>query len=145
MPEDALLARIFEAHPAATFVVDDDVRVLLANLAARALLGPGELVVRERPRRGGDLLHCAHTTDHVDGCGRGEHCQTCVVRTSVGQALQAGPLVRRPGELELLRDGAVHRLHVLVSATPLELQGLRLAVLTVELPPAATSLPVVAG
>jgi hypothetical protein len=144
MSEDPLLTRIFEDHPISTLIVDGDVRVLLANGSARALLGPGEVVLRAQPRRGGDLLHCAHRHDHAGGCGSGEHCRACVIRSAVDDALRTGPVQRRAGELTLLRDGEVRCLEVLVSATPLELEGARLAILAVELP-VPRSLPVVSA
>jgi ferredoxin len=142
MADESLLSQLFEAHPTPTFLADEDVHLLLANRAAQALLGPGERLMLDEPRRGGDLLHCSHTTDHPGGCGRGEHCQTCVVRGSVTSALVTGVANRRAGELELRRGASVQRLAVLVSATPLVQEGLRFALLTVELPPTARALPV---
>jgi PAS domain-containing protein len=145
MAEESLLSELFEAHPTATFLADDDVHLLLANRAAKALLGPGERLMLDEPRRGGDLLHCSHTTDHPEGCGRGEHCRTCVVRGAVCGALADGAVTRRRGELELRRGDAIQRLQVLVSATPIVQDGVRLALLTIELPLPAPALPVLPG
>jgi hypothetical protein len=127
-----LLTQIFEAYPAATYLVDGDVVVQLANRAGRALaaLREGEPVPR---RRGGDLLRCVHSTEHPDGCGRAAACRTCVVRGAVGAALETGSVARRPATLELHDGtGAVRSLTVLVSASPIELEEARLAVLTIE-------------
>lgn len=132
MPEATLLSQVFEAFPAPTFLVDGDVRVHMANRAARALLGPGEDLVRGLLKRGGELLHCVHATDHPDGCGRGAHCGDCVLRGSVEAAFATGGVVRRRTRVELHRDGRVLPLTVLVSASPIEVTRIRLCVLTVE-------------
>jgi hypothetical protein len=143
--DESLLSELFEAHPTPTFLADDDVRLLLANRAAKALLGPGERLMLDQPRRGGDLLHCSHVADHPEGCGRGEHCKTCVVRGSVQSALADGAVVRRSGELELRRGEAIQRLPVLVSATSIVQEGVCFVLLTVELPAPAPALPVITG
>lgn len=127
-----LLTQVFEAYPAATYLVDGDVVVHLANRAGRdlAALQDGEPVPR---RRSGDLLHCVSATEHPDGCGHAAACRACVVRGAVGAALETGSVARRPATLEL-RDptGAARSIPVLVSASPIELEEARLAVLTIE-------------
>lgn len=132
MTDASLLAQIFEAYPAPTFLVDDDVRVQLANRAGRELAGAGALELRALLRRGGELLHCVHATEHPGGCGRAESCRSCVVRGSVGAALTSGAVARRQARVELHRGGEVVPLTVLISAAPVEFEGVRLVVLTIE-------------
>jgi PAS domain-containing protein len=133
MAAPQLLTQIFEALPAPTFLVDDDVVVQLANRAGRALaaLPEGALVPLER---GGELLNCVHSEEHPDGCGRAEACRTCVVRGAVASALTIGEVAREQTTFDL-RDpatGAVRSLTVLISAAPVDIEEARLAVLTIE-------------
>jgi hypothetical protein len=61
-------------------VMDDDVRVLGFNDAARAMLGgrfEGCL-----GRYGGDVLECAYAR-LPGGCGNTEHCKACTIRRTV--------------------------------------------------------------
>jgi hypothetical protein len=63
-------AEVFEGYPAPTMVVDGDVRVLVANRAARILLGHERVVLHSqgrRPGRRGDRQRC-------DGRPGGQPC-----------------------------------------------------------------------
>ena len=132
MPDTSLLTQIFEAYPAATFVVDEDVRVQLVNRAARALLGPGEDLVNGALKRGGELLHCVNARKHPDGCGHAEACRDCVIRGSVGKAFRSGAVARQQAQVSLVRDGRAVGLMVIVSASPIDFPDVRLTVLTIE-------------
>jgi hypothetical protein len=134
MASSSFLMRLFEALPSPTFLVDDDVGVMLANQAARDLAG-AEAPLERRPR-GGEFLRCVHAHDHPEGCGRGPRCSDCAVRASVVQALAQRAVAKRLGSVELERDGGVARAEVMVSAAPLDIDDQRLVVLTVE--PAST-------
>lgn len=132
MGSPPLLVQVFEALPAPTFLVDEDVVVFLVNRAGRRLAAApeGEPIP---PRRGGELLRCVHATEHPDGCGRAEACRRCVVRGSVGAALRTGAVARRRARLELQgSQGDPTVRAVLVSASPVELGEGRMAVLTLE-------------
>ena len=61
-------------------VMDDDVRVLSFNEAARALLGknPPEI----RGHYAGEVMECAYAA-LPGGCGRTEHCKACAIRRAV--------------------------------------------------------------
>jgi len=74
------------------FVCDSDVRVLHANLAAEAAFGGEAGLMLDT--RGGETLHCLHSKDVPEGCGRAPYCKNCVIRNSVGACL-AGETVHR--------------------------------------------------
>jgi len=132
MADASLLTQVFEAIPAATFLVDEDVRVQLANRSGRELAGASEGEIKALLQRGGELLHCIHSTEHTEGCGRAQACRSCVVRGSVGEALGRGAVARRQAQVELRRGERIVTLQVLVSSAPVDFEGARLAVVTIE-------------
>lgn len=133
MSAPPLLAQIFEALPVPAFLVDADVVVQYANQAARALASVPD-AERAPHRRGGDLLRCIHADEDPEGCGRSEACTLCGLRNSVAEAFVGGPVTRRLATLHLKDPegrGAAER-EVLVSASVVDLEGERLAILTIE-------------
>ena len=128
--DDALARSLLDAIPAYVFAVDEDVRVLEYNEAAAELVGQDRSAVLMK--RGGDVMHCLHSTDAEDGCGRGPECKLCTIRNSVREALQGDNVVRRRLRLELLRDEDRKEIHALLSVSPLDHKGERLALLVIE-------------
>jgi PAS domain-containing protein len=88
--DDIFLRNTFNTIPFPILVVDDDVRTLLWNSAALRLLGNEELL----QQRSGEVLHCIHSKDVEEGCGRGPYCTTCVVRNAVNIASSGGKVYR---------------------------------------------------
>lgn len=127
-----LLAEVFDAYPAPTLLVDDDVRVLHANRAARLLLGLRGDGSDAILTRGGELLHCVNASVHPAGCGHAEACKKCVVRNSVGAALSTGAVRRARAFMQLRNEGRLDEVHFLVSAAPMRHDGRPLAILTLE-------------
>jgi PAS domain S-box-containing protein len=128
---DDLAREIFEGYPAPTLLVDDDVRLLLANRAARAMLGCEPDAAPVLRKSGGEALCCIHA-DGPGGCGGSEHCRDCVVRTSVGKALAQGAVHRTRTFMQLHRPGGVVEICVLVSAWPVGRGGSRRVLLSLE-------------
>ncbi|MBI3893361.1 MAG: PAS domain-containing protein [Candidatus Wallbacteria bacterium] len=108
---------VLDAIPIPVFVVDDDMRIKGLNAAGAKMIGDTpEVVLR---RKSGDVLHCIHFTEHPAGCGRSYACQDCLVRGSVTRALTDGKVVRRRSRLDIVREGHVVPVHLLVTASPL--------------------------
>jgi PAS domain-containing protein len=100
---DGLSRAVIDAIPSPLFIVDEDVRILAYNDAAGALLGQGAAPLRTRA---GEALHCINSTAVAEGCGGGEACKTCVVRSSVGESIRNHKVVRRAQRMVLLgRNG----------------------------------------
>jgi hypothetical protein len=116
------------AGSAPTFIVDYDARVLAANGAAGALVAPWATAFHFRPA--GELLGCLAASEA--GCGRGVRCRTCPIRQAVKRATLGEAVHRQPAAIDLVRDGVPHHLELLVSAEPLDENGQRFAVVTVE-------------
>ncbi len=113
--KERYLRAIFDAMPLPAFIVDADVRIQDCNRAAAQLLGPQPLLALHR--RGGDALHCLHA--EANGCGGSEHCQDCVIRNSVKQALTGGDTHRQMHKAELRAQGRTVVIDLLVTTTPL--------------------------
>ena len=122
---------IFEDHPTPTIVVDADVRLLLVNREARKMLGHAGDGSQLLLRRGGDVLHCLNA-EGPGGCGRQSACSGCVIRRSVGRALETGTLQRGRADFPARRGSQVVDISLVVNAAPVEHDGDRRVVLTVE-------------
>jgi PAS domain S-box-containing protein len=113
----------FDAYPAATFVVDGDLRLLRANGSARVMLGEGADRALSLAERAGDALRCVQS-DGEGGCGRQEACADCVLRSSVGGALDRGTVHRARAFMQLRRrEERAVEVCLLVSASPVVHDG----------------------
>jgi len=125
-----ILAAVLDAIPSPLLVVDEDVRIIGFNQAASGLLGQNpELIIR---RRAGEVLHCLHATETPQGCGRAEFCKDCPVRNSVTASLCGQRVVRQRARMELLRNGDVTPIYLLVTTAPFSHQGNPLVLVILE-------------
>jgi|Deesub1362B_J571_1020462.scaffolds.fasta_scaffold01782_2 PAS domain-containing protein len=114
---EAMAKEILEALPIPVFIVDDDVVIHAANRTALGWVdAQKQLSVR---RRLGDELHCIHSFDVEEGCGRGPYCQDCPIRRAVGVAFHRGETVHRTVEVELLQNGKTRKYVWLILTHPL--------------------------
>ena len=59
---------MLDAMPQPVFLVDEDVTIIGLNKACQKMIGiKPELVIR---RRAGEILHCIHSKEAEEGCGR---------------------------------------------------------------------------
>ena len=125
-----MMRSVFDALPSLVFVVDDDVRIQEYNAAAAEFL----LVQRSAilKRRGGEVLHCLHSTDVPEGCGRAPFCKNCIIRNSVTEAFQGSSVVRRRTRIEIIRDANKIEIYALITASPFSFQDRQLALLVIE-------------
>jgi PAS domain-containing protein len=130
MNAEPLLRQLLDAIPSFVFLLDEDLRVLDYNAAA------GELTSETRERvlleRSGDVLHCIHSTDSPEGCGRGDFCKTCLVRKSVGRALAQNVCVRARTRMELQTNAGLRPLSIVLTASPFSYENRRLVLLVLE-------------
>jgi PAS domain-containing protein len=121
---------LLDAVPLPVLVVDEDVRIEAANAAAARLLGAGAAEVLRK--RGGEALHCIHTTDVPEGCGHGPSCDDCVIRSSVNASFAGSAVSRQRTKAEWVVDGKVTEVELLVTAAPFDYEGRRMALLILE-------------
>ncbi len=113
--------KLFDAVPLPIFLVDGEVRILDLNPAAGRLVDQKREVVLKR--RGGEAMHCLHARDVAGGCGQGPYCSDCVLRNSVIRSRQTGERVREKTVLEI-REGEITRsVDLMVTTTPVEVEG----------------------
>lgn len=127
---DSYYKTILNAIPLIIFVVDEDVRIHDLNNAAAMVFGSNKATVLKR--RGGEVLHCLHWHDVPEGCGRGEFCQTCIIRNSVKASLQGQTVTRRRTKVELLQGESKKELELLITASPLPSNDEPLVLLIIE-------------
>jgi hypothetical protein len=133
LEDAAVLGAILDAYPAPSLIVDDDVRALFINRAARLALGlDGDQLERAMLTRGGHLLHCVHAKETPEGCGRAPACHTCVIRNSVNKAFATEAVYGARTRLQLETPGGVAEAHFRVSAAPVTHGDFTATILTLE-------------
>lgn len=126
----AYYQRILDALPVPVLVVDDDVSIVDYNATAAKLLQTDCSAALRR--RGGEVLHCLHAIKSPDGCGHARPCQDCVIRKSVGIAIAGKEVRQHKAIMELQTPDGIAKVNMLVTTTPLELEGQRRALLILE-------------
>lgn len=135
-PESLALDRyfriLFDAVPSPVLIVDFDVRILDYNIAGAGLLGQDRRL--QYMKRGGDALHCVHSYESPEGCGRSTDCSDCIIRNSVSEALRDGKVCRRRTMMRLVDGQANPRREVmlLVTASPFRYEEKDLVLLILD-------------
>lgn len=111
------LHNLFDTIPSFIFIVDHDVRIHHVNAAASKLLDTNKESVLFM--RGGEALHCIHSTETPEGCGRAPACMDCVIRNSVKRSFQGGLVQRETTKFMLLHADGTKEVHMMVTASPL--------------------------
>jgi len=130
LAQAGFLHEIFDAIPAMLVIVDDDVRILHVNTTAS--IGLGLNIQEVHNKRGGEALHCVHSTEVPEGCGHAPTCTDCVIRNSVKMAVQGGKTFRKGTRMEFGTNDKKTELHLLVSASPFLYSEKHYVLLTIE-------------
>jgi PAS domain-containing protein len=125
-----ILRAVFDALPSLVFVVDRDVRIQEYNVAASDLLMAERMTVIKQ--RAGDILHCIHSIEMPEGCGRAPSCSDCIIRNSIMEAFQGNRVVRRRSKIEIIRGGEKIEIYALITSCPFSFQDRSLALLVIE-------------
>lgn len=110
--------------------LDHDVRILDMNRAALPFLG--EEPEKKLQERGGDALRCIQAVSAPKGCGTGEACKRCIVRNSVKSAMDGQETVRQRWDMQISTETGTTDLHLLITASPFECEGVSYALLILE-------------
>jgi len=117
---NALLRAVLDGIPAPLFVVTEDYVVQDCNQAAAALLLRETMATPESLQRlCGQVVSCAHVSDHPGGCGHGPACPQCALRNSVRSAAYGQNVVRRYARMLLRIGGENQEVSMLISASRL--------------------------
>jgi nitrogen fixation/metabolism regulation signal transduction histidine kinase len=124
------LRTVLDAIPFMVLVVDADMKIHDANLAAVHLLGdeyyPGS------KRHCGEALRCIHAIETVGGCGKSPFCRECVCRTSAEIALGNTTVSRQKCHMTILKDGKPEEVYFDVTAAPFACHEDHLVLLLLE-------------
>jgi nitrogen-specific signal transduction histidine kinase len=111
-------------------IVEQDARIVDSNATAAKLLATDRmLLLKQRP---GEALHCLHSTDVTEGCGKGPACTQCVIRNSVNQSLHGQCVTRQKIIFETLSEGEKGKMEFLVTTSPLEYADHKYVLLVLE-------------
>ena len=121
---------IFESIPCGVLVFDGDRRVRALNNTLERTLGVNR--TEAVGKRGGEVLGCVHAFDSPEGCGYSDACESCQVRSAALEALAGMRVHRSKAQVQLLIEGKKRDRTLLVSASPIDYGGERLAVVMLE-------------
>ncbi len=124
------LHNLFDTIPASIFIVDRDVRIHHLNAAAVNLLSANKETVHLM--RGGEALHCLHSIETPEGCGRAPACKDCVIRNSVNRSFEGGSVQRETAKLMLLHAEGTSEVYMMVTASPLRYDDRAFTLLILE-------------
>ncbi len=116
------LSTIFNAMPLPVFIVDHDVKIIAYNCTAGAMLAADPKVILRH--RAGEILHCVHSKEVSEGCGKASACGDCIVRSSVSAAFKDRKIVQQKVRMELVEKGKENKeIFMLVTTSPFEYLG----------------------
>jgi PAS domain-containing protein len=130
MKRDPDLKTIINAIPSAIFIVNQNLQIIDINQAASEFYGAGSDAILKKLC--GEVLHCLHERKSEAGCGTTAHCPDCVIRISVELATRGNTVSRQKHEMKIQRGSKLETAYLLISAAPLEYDGERLALLTID-------------
>ncbi len=129
--EFGLVETVCDALPLPVFIVDEDVCIYGYNLAARDSLGSKHHEVLSH--RCGEVIRCVFAFANPEGCGMSRACEECAIRNSVRRVFEGKRAVRERHRIERVTDkGAVEDYYALVTASPLTLGDMSLALVLLE-------------
>ncbi|MBW1608648.1 MAG: hypothetical protein JRJ74_11195 [Deltaproteobacteria bacterium] len=113
---DDFLNTILDKIPFPIFLMDDDVRIHVYNLAAISLI---DIELYRVNKVGcGDAFNCVYSMP--DGCGESEACKECVIRNSVRKSYGGSGVVREKTNIQLVRGDKVEQIQMFVTTEPLK-------------------------
>ena len=128
--QEGFLKNLFESIPCGVLIVDRDRRIQAVNNVLVRALGISD--AKAIDKRAGEALSCIHAFKSQKGCGFSDECETCRVRNTALKALDGREVHRNKVKVQLLANGKVRDLVLLVSAAPVEHEGERFAIVMIE-------------
>ncbi len=126
---ESFAAFLLKTMPLAVMIVNDQVRVQGINEAAQKFLCTSS--EEAHSKKCGDVLKCVHARG-ARGCGGSTFCAKCVLRKSVLEALEGRTVSRNKGNFDIVLDGTVKRWTLLVTASPIVYENMRMVIVLAE-------------
>jgi sigma-54 dependent transcriptional regulator, acetoin dehydrogenase operon transcriptional activator AcoR len=126
----AFLQRLFNAIPCGVLVMDAERRVRMVNDALVASFGEGTEELTDQ--LGGDILHCVNAITTTAGCGHSPECSHCQIKRSAEDAISGNQVTRVHTEVILCKGDRKREHQLMISASPFEHEGERLAIVLLE-------------
>jgi len=130
LEQNDCLKTVLDAIPFMVLVVDADMRIHYANLAAVHLLG--NEYYAESKRHCGESLRCIHAIESVGGCGTSPFCRECVCRISAEIARGNTTVSRQKCHMTILKGGKPEEIYFDVTAAPFAYHDDHLVLLLLE-------------
>jgi hypothetical protein len=121
---------ILDTLPMPVLIVDDHLRILDHNHAAKPLIGPDRTTFFHV--RAGDVMRCLSSTLTPEGCGHSPYCQSCVIRNSVAAAWQGNAVHRSQSRLSQVTPEGAREIQLLVTTSAFETEGQRRVLVVLE-------------
>ncbi len=125
-----MVGPMLDAMPHPVFLVDEDVTIVALNSASRKMIGKKpELIIK---RRAGEILHCIHAKETVEGCGKSVSCADCIVRNSVKKAFSKHITIREKAKMEIVYKNRVNDAYLSFITSPFEYNEKKYVLLQIE-------------
>jgi PAS domain S-box-containing protein len=125
----AFLRAVFDSIPSSIMVVNEEYGIESFNRHLEQTLASHGA---EPPVFVGEALRCTHALENPGRCGSLEECLGCRVRRLILGALGGESSQRQRCQLESRDNGHARSLTVQVVATPLDLEGKRMAIIVLD-------------
>jgi PAS domain-containing protein len=124
------LRSVLDAIPMPVMVMDEEARILDHNRAAEKIVGIDRDTVLYQPA--GEVMHCLNSAYPAAGCGQSEQCRDCVVRNSIAAVMKGERIHRSQARLVVVTADGNREVQMLVTASPVEIEGRRRALVILE-------------
>ena len=127
---DSFANALLDSLPCGLLIVDEKGRVQAINDILKNVVGVTERAILGKGS--GDALGCVRASEHPQGCGSDECCRNCEARLLAFAALSKNKKQMARTNLQLIVDGQVRDVTLLLSAVPFTFKNKRFANLIIE-------------
>jgi PAS domain S-box-containing protein len=123
--------KILSTAPVGILIVDEEYVITQANKYISSILSrePDDII----GKRAGSGLGCVHSAEHTEGCGFSASCPGCPLRMALDSVRKEGKSLNGAViDLTLLIDGEPRYRCISVNAEPIELEGSRFTIISVD-------------
>jgi len=127
---NSFIGTLVDSLPCGLLVVDSQGRVQIVNNILENVLKVNKKAAVGKGT--GNALGCICANEHPKGCGFGECCKDCEVKKLTFDSLSTNQKRRTSAHLQLISDGLVRDLDILISSFPFTLNNELYSILIIE-------------